>query len=95
MLKISIEADRMGNPEFAYSRTITRLNNGFRKCVFVVSDECTMANKIYIEAVNRILRDSRSNNQLFRVLRFFYAEDFRQISLVFIKGTRADEVKAF
>lgn len=44
-------------------------------CVFVVWDECTMANKVSIEAVNRTMQDLRNNNQLFGGVTFLFAGD--------------------
>ncbi|GFW53325.1 ATP-dependent DNA helicase [Trichonephila clavipes] len=47
-------------------------------CVFVVLDECTMANKVSIEAANRIMQDLRDNILLFGGVPFLFAGDFRQ-----------------
>ncbi|GFS57123.1 ATP-dependent DNA helicase [Trichonephila clavipes] len=63
-------------------------------CVFVVWDECTMANKISIEAVNRTMQDLRVNALLFGGATFLFAGDFKQILPVVTKGTREDEINA-
>ncbi|GFY07072.1 ATP-dependent DNA helicase [Trichonephila clavipes] len=63
-------------------------------CVFVVGDECTMANKIAIDAVNRTMQDLRGNTLLFGGATVLFPGDFRQILPVVTKGTRADEINA-
>ncbi|GFX90217.1 ATP-dependent DNA helicase [Trichonephila clavipes] len=63
-------------------------------CAFVVWDECTMANNISIEAVNRTMQDLRGNTLLFGGATFLFAGEFRLILPVVTKGPRADEINA-
>ncbi|UYV73419.1 hypothetical protein LAZ67_10003111 [Cordylochernes scorpioides] len=57
-------------------------------------DECTMANRRSIEALDRTLRDLRDNNSIMGGVTFLFVGDFRQTLPVIPKGTRADEVNA-
>ncbi|XP_074097687.1 uncharacterized protein LOC141526552 [Cotesia typhae] len=57
-------------------------------------DECTMAHKKGIEALNQTLQDIRENNRLMGGLTILLAGDFRQTLPVVRRGTRADEIKA-
>ena len=60
----------------------------------VVWDECTMANKKALEALDRSLRDIRNNDTLMGGLPLILAGDFRQTLPVIPKGTKADEIAA-
>lgn len=93
MFKIPIEVIHMENPVCGISKNSYKAKV-LQDCVFVVWDECTMANKVSIEAVNRTMKDLRNNNQLFGGVVFLFAGDFRQTLPVIAKGTRADEVNA-
>ncbi|CAK1594996.1 unnamed protein product [Parnassius mnemosyne] len=93
MFKIPIEAERMENPVCSISKNSHKAKV-LQDCAFVVWDECTMANKISIEAVNRTMQDLRGNTLLFGGVTFLFAGDFRQILPVVPKGTRADEINA-
>uniref|UniRef100_A0A8D8QT90 ATP-dependent DNA helicase n=1 Tax=Cacopsylla melanoneura TaxID=428564 RepID=A0A8D8QT90_9HEMI len=63
-------------------------------CKLIVWDECTMAHKGGIEALNRTLQDLRGNKELMGGLTVLLAGDFRQTLPVVTRGTRADEIKA-
>lgn len=65
-----------------------------RECKLIVWDECTMAHKGGVEALNRMLQDIRSNSSLMGGTTVLLAGDFRQSLPVVPRGTRADEVKA-
>ena len=65
-----------------------------RKAKIIVWDECTMAHKKCIEALDRTLQDIRSCNRLMGGVTILLAGDFRQTLPVVPRGTRADEVKA-
>ncbi|XP_069965797.1 uncharacterized protein [Bactrocera oleae] len=93
MFKIPIEVIHMENPVCGISKNSYKAKV-LQDCVFVVWDECTMANKVSIEAVNRTMKDLRNNNQLFGGVVFLFAGDFRQTLPVIAKGTRTDEVNA-
>ncbi|XP_065831977.1 uncharacterized protein [Oscarella lobularis] len=60
----------------------------------VVWDECTMAHKKALEALDRSLRDIRNNETLMGGLPLILAGDFRQTLPVIAKGTKADEIGA-
>ncbi|GFV98003.1 ATP-dependent DNA helicase [Trichonephila clavipes] len=93
MFKIPLESERMENPVCSVTKNSDEAKV-LQDCVFVVWDECTMANKISIEAVNRTMQDIRGNTLLFGGATFLFAGDFRQILPVVTKGTRADEINA-
>lgn len=65
-----------------------------REAKLIVWDECTMAHKGGIEALDRILKDLKSNNKLMGGVTVLLAGDFRQTLPVIPRGTRADEVNA-
>ena len=60
----------------------------------MVWDECTMAHKKALEAVNRTLQDIRENNQLIGGLVVILAGGFRQTLPVIPRGTPTDEINA-
>lgn len=93
MFKIPLDLDRTENPVCNIPKNSLKAKV-LQDCVIVVWDECTMANKMSIEAVNRTMQDIRSNNLLFGGVVFLFAGDFRQILPVVTKGTRADEINA-
>jgi PIF1-like helicase len=77
---------------------ITR-NSGMRRlltqCKLIVWDECTMANKKSIEAMDNTLRDIQKNpNIIFGGSMILLAGDFRQTLPVIPRGTPADELHA-
>lgn len=63
-------------------------------CRLIIWDECTMAHKRALEALDRTLKDLRSNNRRFGGLMILLAGDFRQTLPVIPKSTAADEVNA-
>ena len=65
-----------------------------RDCSHIVLDECTMAHKYCIEALECTLRDIRGNDLLMGGITVLFSGDFRQTLPVIVKGTRADEVNA-
>lgn len=65
-----------------------------QECQLIVWDECTMAHKGRIEALDRTLQDIRKNNKLMGGMTILLARDFRQTLPVVPRGTRADEVRA-
>ncbi|GFW79761.1 ATP-dependent DNA helicase [Trichonephila clavipes] len=84
MFKIPLESERMENPVLSVTKNSDKakvLQDG----VFEVWDECTMANKISTEAVNRVMQDLRGNTLLFGGATFLFAGYFRQILPVVIK----------
>ncbi|GBP56874.1 ATP-dependent DNA helicase pif1 [Eumeta japonica] len=78
MFKIPLDLERMENTVCSIPKNSLKAKV-LQDCVFVVWDECTMANKISIEIVNRTMQDIRSNNLSFGGVIFLFAADFRQI----------------
>lgn len=65
-----------------------------RTCKIIVWDECTMAHKKSLEALDRTLQDFRSNRQLFGGALILLAGEFRQTLPVIPGATPADELNA-
>ena len=65
-----------------------------QKAVFIVWDECTMAHKLGLEALDKTLRDLRENDQLFGGLTLLLSGDFRQTLPIIPRGSKADELSA-
>ncbi|XP_061393216.1 uncharacterized protein LOC133328686 [Musca vetustissima] len=63
-------------------------------CKIIVWDECTMAHKKSLEALNRTLQDLRNNTNLFGGAFILLAGDFRQTLPVIPGSTPADELNA-
>lgn len=63
-------------------------------CKLIVWDECTMAHKKSLEALDRTLQDLRGNTQPFGGALILLAGDFRQTLPVIPKSTPADELNA-
>ncbi|XP_048514946.1 uncharacterized protein LOC125501873 [Athalia rosae] len=64
------------------------------RCKLNVWDECTMAHKKSLEALNFTLKDLRRNNNIFGGLMILLAGDFRQTLPVIPRRTPADELNA-
>ncbi|XP_069968843.1 uncharacterized protein [Bactrocera oleae] len=65
-----------------------------QQCKLIVWDECTMAHKKSLEALDRTLKDLRSNNNQFGGAMILLAGDFRQTLPVIPRSTPADELNA-
>ncbi|GBP40400.1 ATP-dependent DNA helicase pif1 [Eumeta japonica] len=65
-----------------------------REAKVITWDECTMAHKKGIEALNRTLQDIQGCDRIMGGVVVLLAGDFRQTLPVVPRGTRADEVKA-
>ncbi|CAF1287602.1 unnamed protein product [Rotaria sp. Silwood1] len=65
-----------------------------QECKLIVWDECTMAHRQALEALDRTLQDLRGNGKLVGGAVLLLAGDFRQTLPVIPKGTMADELKA-
>ncbi|XP_026744780.1 ATP-dependent DNA helicase PIF1-like, partial [Trichoplusia ni] len=93
MFKIPIDLDRTENPVCNISRNSDKAKV-LRDCSLIIWDECTMANRKAVEAVDRTLRDIKQNNQPMGGITVLFCGDFRQTLPVIPRGTRADEVRA-
>lgn len=65
-----------------------------KQCKLIVWDECTMAHKQAMEALDRTLRDLRSNDDIMGGVTVVLADDFRQTLPVLPRSTPADELNA-
>ena len=65
-----------------------------QNCKIIIWDECTMAHKNSLEALNRTLKDLRKNNQFFGGILLLLSGDFRQTLPVIPRSTYADEINA-
>ena len=64
------------------------------RCELIVWDECTMAHRYALEALNQTLQDLRGNGKNMGGVVLLLAGYFRQTLPVIQKGTMADELKA-
>lgn len=64
-------------------------------CKIIVWDECTMANKKSLEALDRTLKDFRNSARLFGGALILLVGDFRQTLPVVPRSTPADELNAY
>ncbi|CAF4851588.1 unnamed protein product [Rotaria socialis] len=64
-----------------------------QECELVVWDECTMAHRYALEALNHTLQDLRNNGKNMGGVVVLIAGDFRQTLPVIPKGTMPDELK--
>ena len=62
-----------------------------KEAVVIIWDECTMADKRSVEALDKTLRDLRENSHPFGGCTIVFSGDFRQILSVIPRGTRVDE----
>ncbi|UYV62971.1 hypothetical protein LAZ67_2002684, partial [Cordylochernes scorpioides] len=65
-----------------------------KSCIIIVWDECTMAHKHSLEALDRTLRNLKGNNKLMGGILLLLAGDFRQTLPVIPRSTPADEINA-
>jgi len=65
-----------------------------RECKILIWDECTMAKKIALEAVDQTMKDLRNNCRRFGGAVILLSGDFRQTLPVIPKSTAADELNA-
>ncbi|XP_035445477.2 uncharacterized protein LOC118272869 [Spodoptera frugiperda] len=93
MFKIPIDLDRTESPTCSISRNSDKARV-LRDCNLIIWDECTMAHRKGVEAVDRTLRDIRQNDRPMGGITVLFCGDFRQTLPVIPRGTRADEVRA-
>ncbi|XP_068992255.1 uncharacterized protein [Neodiprion pinetum] len=65
-----------------------------KRCKIIIWDECTMAHKHSLEALNRSLKDIKNNDKLFGGTLLLLSGDFRQTLPVIPRSTYADEINA-
>ncbi|XP_036341701.1 uncharacterized protein LOC118751048 [Rhagoletis pomonella] len=93
MFKIPLSLDINETPVCAVSRNSEKAKILAERSL-IVWDECTMAHKKAVEAVNRTLQDIRRNDHIMGRITVLFCGDFRQTLPVITRGTRADEVNA-
>ena len=93
MFKIPLDIDANETPTCAISRNCDKAKV-IQECCLIVWDECTMANKKAVEAVDRTLRDIRRDERHMGNVTFLFSGDFRQTLPVIPRGTRTDEIRA-
>ncbi|XP_043474367.1 ATP-dependent DNA helicase pif1-like [Leptopilina heterotoma] len=93
MFKIPINIEQMETPVCSVSRN-SPVAEVLKECALIVWDECTMAHKKSIEALDRTLKDIRCNTSDMGGLTILFSGDFRQTLPVITRGTRADEINA-
>ncbi|XP_050679666.1 ATP-dependent DNA helicase PIF7-like [Leptidea sinapis] len=64
------------------------------RCKLIIWDECTMAHRKSLEALDRTLQDLRKNTKLMGDALLLLSGDFRQTLPVIPKSTPADEINA-
>ncbi|XP_073999516.1 ATP-dependent DNA helicase pif1-like [Rhodnius prolixus] len=65
-----------------------------KQCKIIIWDECTMAHKHSLEALDRTLKDIKNNDKLFGGTLLLLSGDFRQTLSVIPRSTYADEINA-
>src|SRR5258705_7682153 len=92
-LKLPLNIQMIETPTCNISKS-SGMGKVLKKCKLIVWDECTMANKKSIEALDRSLQDLRENNRPFGNAIILLAGDFRQTLPVIPRSTPADEINA-
>ncbi|CAK1586444.1 unnamed protein product [Parnassius mnemosyne] len=85
MLKIPIDLDRTESPTCSISRNSDKAKV-LRECNLIIWDECMMAHRKGVEAVDRTLRDIRQNDRLMGGITVLFCGDFRQTLPVYTMG---------
>ncbi|EPB66767.1 hypothetical protein ANCCEY_14141 [Ancylostoma ceylanicum] len=92
-LKLPLDLARFENPVCNISKGSGKAQV-LKMCKVIVWDECTMAQKRALEALDRTLQDIRENNRLMGGAVLVLAGDFRQTLPVIPRATPADELNA-
>jgi hypothetical protein len=92
-LKLPLNMHFIDTPTCNISKT-SGMAKVLQKCKLIVWDECTMAHKKSLEALDSSLQYLRGNNKPFGNALILLAGDFRQTLPVIAKSTPADEINA-
>ena len=92
-LKLPFDIARQQNPTCGVSK-ISGQAMVLKTCKLIVWDECTLAHKKALEALDITLRDLRGNPRLMGGALVVLCGDFRQTLPVIPKSTPADEINA-
>jgi len=92
-LKLPLHIEREDTPVCDISRGSAKAEV-LRTCSLIVWDECTMAHRKSLEALDRTMKDIKNNNRLMGGVVVLLAGDFRQTLPVIRNSTPADELNA-
>lgn len=92
-LKLPLNLSHMENATCNITRN-SGMGKVLKECRIIIWDECTMAHKNALEALDRTLKDIKGNNRIFGGVLILLAGDFRQILPVIPRSTPADEINA-
>lgn len=92
-LKLPLNMQLTETPTCNISKT-SGMAKVLQQCKIIIWDECTMAHKKSLEALDRTLQDLRGNQQPFGGALILLAGDFRQTLPVISRSTPADELNA-
>ena len=92
-LKLPLDIARQENPTCRITKNSGK-GQVLRACKIIVWDECTMAHKKSLEALDSTLRDLRGNDSLMGGALVLLCGDFCQTLPVIPKSTPADEINA-
>uniref|UniRef100_A0A8D8T3L0 ATP-dependent DNA helicase n=1 Tax=Cacopsylla melanoneura TaxID=428564 RepID=A0A8D8T3L0_9HEMI len=92
-LKLPLNMQTSENPTCNLSKNCG-MAKVLQQCKMIVWDECTMAHKKSMEALDRTMRDFRNNQNIFGGTMILLAGDFRQTLPVIPRATPADELNA-
>ena len=91
--KLPLDLDHTENPTCNISKG-TDEACVLEQCQLIIWDECTMAHKHALEALDKTLKDIKGNKRLLGGVTLLLSGDFRQTLPVVPRGTPADELKA-
>ena len=92
-LKLPLDLTHHETPMYNISKG-TGQAKVLQECELIVWDDCTMAHRQALGALDRTLQDLRGNGKRMDGVVVLLAGDFRQTLPVIPKGTMADEIKA-
>lgn len=90
-LPLNLQANETPTCNISKNSAMARV---LQTCRIIIWDECTMAHKRALEALDRTMRDLRDNQTIFGGVMILLAGDFRQTLPVIPRSTAADELNA-
>ncbi|KPU74651.1 uncharacterized protein Dana_GF27903 [Drosophila ananassae] len=93
-MKLPLNMQIIETPTGNISRA-SGMGKELRACKLIVWDECSMAHKYALDALDRSLQDLPGTAQPIRNALILFAGDFRQTLPVISRSTTADEINAF
>lgn len=92
-LKLPLNLQQSDEPTCNISKS-SAMAKVLQTCKIIIWDECTMAHKRSLEALDRSLQDLRNNQNPFGGAMILLSGDFRQTLPVIPRATAADEINA-